>query len=170
MSNDQTLKCYSDDQWWELQDDDHYEQQQLLDYQRIAPPPDPDHAGRHNAKSSTSAPQYPGIQYPTSIAISVSPDNSTKPPVQAPGQAARTKRRRGRGGTTETTTFLNSTITNFRELVQQHTGMMSTTPATTSYYYASCNQKGPVTLCFTNYSSSSSTTSESALGFNRGNQ
>lgn len=179
MSNDQTLKCYSDiDQWWDLQDDHHPhdDEQLLLQNYQITTPLGHDHAGRHNAKLFISAPQYPETanilyEYPisgTTTTTSVYPENLMKRPTQVPTSLAKPKRRRGRGGAMATTTFLNSTITNFRELVQQHTGMSSTSTPPSSYY-ASCVKKGPITLCFAN-NSSSSPTSESALGFIHRNQ
>ncbi|KAI3455796.1 hypothetical protein Pfo_012459 [Paulownia fortunei] len=62
-------------------------------------------------------------------------------PITSPGKP---KRRRSKGTPSQSTTFLNASITNFRALVQQHTGC-HTTPSV---------QKGPITLCFSSSSSS----------------
>lgn len=173
MSNHQT-----DGEWWDLQDDHHSHddgQMLLLQNYQIATPLDHDHAGRHNAKLFTRAPQYPetaNIQYEypiSSTTTSVSPENLMKRPTHVLTSPAKPKRRRGRGGAMAVTTFLNSTMSNFRELVQQHTGMRSISTSPSSYYGSCVDQKGPITLCFANYSSSSST-SESAVGFINRNQ
>ncbi|KAL2454288.1 vq domain-containing protein [Abeliophyllum distichum] len=75
-----------------------------------------------------------------------SPENSTSSagtdlkPKTSPGTP---KRRRSRASKLTPTTFLNAHITNFRALVQKHTGCSHT-------------DKGPITLCFGSSSSSSS--------------
>lgn len=58
-------------------------------------------------------------------------------PAGSPGKA---KRRRSKGGAaaSQSTTFLNASISNFRALVQQHTGC----------HNANSSPKGPITLCF----------------------
>ncbi|KAL2473985.1 VQ motif-containing protein motif-containing protein 22-like [Forsythia ovata] len=67
-----------------------------------------------------------------------SPENSTSSagtdlkPKTSPGTP---KRRRSRASKLTPTTFLNAHITNFRALVQKHTGCSHT-------------EKGPITLCF----------------------
>lgn len=67
-----------------------------------------------------------------------SPETAT--PGASPGKA---KRRRSKGGAaaaaSQSTTFLNASISNFRALVQQHTGCHNTTTS---------SPKGPITLCF----------------------
>lgn len=53
--------------------------------------------------------------------------------------AAKAKRRRSKGAAgSQSTTFLNASISNFRALVQQHTGC----------HNANSSPKGPITLCF----------------------
>ncbi|KZV22161.1 hypothetical protein F511_33791 [Dorcoceras hygrometricum] len=162
MSEDQTQNFYSDDQWWDSQDDQYH--QVHINYQTPATPGlGHHHAGRYDSKSlTTTAHQYHQTA-DIRTAISGNSVSPTKMPVQVNGPG-RPKRRRGKGSTMEATTFLNSTITNFRELVQKHTGM-STGPAP-----ASSDRKGPITLCFASNYSSSPSTSESDFGFNHRTQ
>ncbi|GER33159.1 VQ motif-containing protein [Striga asiatica] len=58
--------------------------------------------------------------------------------VSSPGKAKRARRAKN-SQSAHPTTFLNASITNFRALVQQHTGCHTNEHST---------PKGPITLCF----------------------
>ncbi|KAG6398177.1 hypothetical protein SASPL_139632 [Salvia splendens] len=73
--------------------------------------------------------------------FSINPDAARS--VSSPEAAAtpgKVKRRRAKAAdaAAQSTTFLNASISNFRALVQQHTGC----------HNASSSPKGPITLCF----------------------
>ncbi|XP_047963149.1 uncharacterized protein LOC125207727 [Salvia hispanica] len=74
--------------------------------------------------------------------VSINPDaargvSSPEAAAAAPGKAKR-RRARAADAAAQSTTFLNASISNFRALVQQHTGC----------HNANSSPKGPITLCF----------------------
>lgn len=84
----------------------------------------------YSAVLSSNSPENPS----SSAGSDLKPKTSTVTP----------KRRRSRASKLTPTTFLNAHITNFRALVQKHTG-------------SSHAEKGPITLCFGSSPSSSAT-------------
>lgn len=69
--------------------------------------------------------------------VPINPD-AARSAVSAPGKVAKRRRAKAADAAAQSTTFLNASISNFRALVQQHTGC----------HNANSSPKGPITLCF----------------------
>ncbi|KAH6764810.1 VQ motif-containing protein [Perilla frutescens var. hirtella] len=81
------------------------------------------------------------INFPNAVDVARNVQHVVSSPETA-NSPGKPKRRRSKGGAAaeQSTTFLNASISNFRALVQQHTGCHNT----------NSSPKGPITLCFAN--------------------